>query len=145
MPSWVQQGVDEYSKRIAKEFNYQLIETSLAHRSKSKPVAKCIEEEGEALLSKLGKDDFVAALEVRGTSIDTNGLARRIEDLQQSGRNLVMLVGGPDGLSQSCRDRADVQWSLSAMTLPHPFVRILLTEQIYRASSILKGHPYHRD
>lgn len=145
MPRWVQDGVAEYKKRIEKELGFVIEEVPLAKRTKTQNIDQCIQKEGAALLSRVHKDDFVVALDVAGKSLDTKTLARRIAELRLDGINLSLLVGGPDGLSKECRTRADESWSLSALTLPHQLVRILVAEQLYRACSILKGHPYHRE
>ncbi len=144
MPRWVQEGVEEYRKRIENDLGFSVIEIPLARRTNSQNIEQCIKKEGSALIARLQQGDFVVAFEVTGKVLDTPALARRIDQLRLEGRNLSLLVGGPDGLSQDCLDRADEIWSLSALTIPHPLVRILLTEQLYRASSILKDHPYHR-
>jgi 23S rRNA (pseudouridine1915-N3)-methyltransferase len=103
-----------------------------------------VEKEGEALLAHVHRDDFLVALDVKGKTLDTASLAQRLDEMKLQARNLSFLVGGPDGLSGQCRARADECWSLSELTFPHPLVRILLVEQLYRASCVLKGHPYHR-
>ncbi len=144
MPRWVQEGVEEYRKRIENDLGFSVIEVPLAKRTNSQTVEQCVHKEGAALIDRLQRGDFVVALEVTGKVLDTPALARRIDELRLEGRNLSLLVGGPDGLSPDCLNRANETWSLSALTIPHPLVRILLTEQLYRASSILKGHPYHR-
>lgn len=144
MPEWVQQGVAEYEKRIAVDLGFSIVEVPLAQRSKNTNIERCMKKEGDALLAAVPQGDYLVALDVVGKPFDTETLAQRISDFRQQGQNLSLLVGGPDGLSKECLDRAQQSWSLSALTLPHPLVRILLTEQLYRASSILKGHPYHR-
>jgi 23S rRNA (pseudouridine1915-N3)-methyltransferase len=102
-------------------------------------------QEGQAMLDRIGSADYVVALDVGGKQVDTAGLAGKLEDWQSLGRDIVLLIGGPDGLSEDCLSRADARWSLSALTLPHPLVRIVLVEQLYRAHSLLQGHPYHRE
>jgi len=144
MPAWVQQGVAEYQKRIVADLGFSIVEVPLAQRGKSSNIEQSIRKEGSALLAAVSPDDYLVALDVAGKPFDTETLAQRISDFRLQGQNLSLLIGGPDGLSQECLDRAAQSWSLSALTLPHPLVRILLTEQLYRASSILKGHPYHR-
>ena len=86
----------------------------------------------------------VIALDVRGKAWCTEGLATRLQEWLQGGRDIALLVGGPDGLADACLQRADLRWSLSALTLPHALVRVLLAEQLYRAWTVIKGHPYHR-
>src|SRR3569623_657718 len=107
-------------------------------------VARAVAEEGERMLAAIPKDSLVIALEVDGKSWSTEMLAREFAAWLQDGRDVALLVGGPDGLADSCRARADMKWSLSPLTLPHMLVRIVAAEQLYRAWSVLQGHPYHR-
>ncbi|MED6332836.1 MAG: 23S rRNA (pseudouridine(1915)-N(3))-methyltransferase RlmH [Pseudomonadota bacterium] len=145
MPSWVQQGVEEYQKRIQSKLKFNLIEVPLARRSKSQSIEQCIQKEGNELLKMVPPDSWVIALDVAGTSISTEQLARKLTTFMAEGQNISLLIGGPDGLDRSCLDKSKERWSFSALTLPHPLVRILVIEQLYRAFSMLNGHPYHRD
>ena len=104
-----------------------------------------VRKEGEAILDKTKKEDYVIALDQKGEHINTSGLASKLDTYQNRVRELVFLIGGADGLHDSCLDRADEIWSLSELTFPHALVRVVLTEQLYRANSILRGHPYHRE
>lgn len=145
MPDWVDDGVAAYRKRFPREMPLDIVAVPMAPRPGKHPdVARAVERESEQLLAAIGRDDMVVALEVGGQSWSTEKLATRLEDWQMDGRDLVFLVGGPDGLSKACRQRADLQWSLSALTLPHPLVRVILAEQLYRAWTVVCGHPYHR-
>jgi 23S rRNA (pseudouridine1915-N3)-methyltransferase len=144
MPRWVQEGVDEYSKRIVGDLGFSLLELPMAKRTKAQSPEVCREKEGEAILASVQDADYVVSLEVLGKPLDTPALAARLEHFKSQGRNICLLVGGPDGLSKACAARADESWSLSALTLPHPLVRVIMVEQLYRASSLSKGHPYHR-
>lgn len=144
MPSWVEGGVTEYTKRLPADFALSLMEVPLAKRGKSIAIEQAIKKESDALLNRVRPQDYVVAMEVEGRSLSTELLAARIEAIRMEGRNIALLVGGPDGLGASCLARADEKWSLSALTLPHPLVRILIAEQLYRAWSILNAHPYHR-
>lgn len=145
MPDWVQKATAEYVKRLGRELPLSFTEIPLVKRSKSQSIQSYVEKEGEQLLAKVPKGSFLVALEVTGKTLSTADLASKIEALGFDGRNLCLLIGGPDGLSDRCRSAADSLWSLSALTLPHPLVRVIVSEQFYRAHSILKGHPYHRD
>ncbi|MSR11558.1 MAG: 23S rRNA (pseudouridine(1915)-N(3))-methyltransferase RlmH [Gammaproteobacteria bacterium] len=145
MPAWVQAGVAEYEKRCARYLGLSLVEVPMAKRSKTVSIEQCIQKESDELLTRVQADDFVVAMEVTGKVLATETLAERVAQFRAEGRNLSLLIGGPDGLGAACRERANECWSLSAMTLPHPLVRILLVEQFYRVASILQGHPYHRD
>ncbi len=144
MPGWVQSGYDEYAKRLPNEFHLELVEVPLGARHKNETPDRAIASEGEAMLKAIGQGDRVIVLEVKGKPWGTDQLARNLRDWQGSGDNFSLLIGGPDGLAQSCIARANMSCSLSALTLPHPLVRIILIEQLYRAWSINAGHPYHR-
>lgn len=144
MPEWVSQGYQEYARRMPPELPLELTEIALAHRGKNPDIPRLVQREGEAILAATGKSDRVIALEVGGQPWSTEKLAEQLGRWQQDGRDVSFLVGGPDGLARDCRGRAEQQWSLSPLTLPHPLVRILLAEQLYRAWSITRNHPYHR-
>lgn len=145
MPGWVTEGTQEYSKRLPRELNLEWRELPLAQRGKRDGnTDRLKEKEGEQILQSIGPGDLVVALDVLGKPWSTETLAQRLSDWQMNGRNVSLLVGGPDGLSRACLDRADMKWSLSALTLPHPLVRVVLAEQLYRAWTITVNHPYHR-
>lgn len=144
MPAWVETAVAEYSKRLPREFSFDTTEIPLGQRSKPGDVPRAMHKEGEAMLQKIERNDFVVALDVKGRSLTTEAMAERIDRVRHEGRNLVLLVGGPDGLAPACLDAAAEHWSLSALTLPHPVVRVVVAEQVYRVWSILNNHPYHR-
>ncbi|MCP5417304.1 MAG: 23S rRNA (pseudouridine(1915)-N(3))-methyltransferase RlmH [Chromatiaceae bacterium] len=144
MPPWVEQGYREYAKRISGELRLDLIEIAPAKRSKRADIARTLLDEGERMLKAIPKACRVIALEVDGAAWSTEELAQQLDDWLRSGSDLALLVGGPEGLAESCRQRADGSWSLSPLTLPHPLVRVVISEQIYRALSLLRNHPYHR-
>ncbi len=144
MPGWVEQGYGEYTKRMPKEMSVELLELPLGHRGKGADLARAIQKEGDQMLAAIPAADKVIALDVLGKSWSTEQLAGQLSDWQMDGGNISLLVGGPDGLDPRCLQRAERKWSLSALTLPHPLVRVLLAEQLYRAWTILKGHPYHK-
>ena len=144
MPNWVQVGCNEYLKRMPPELNLNFVELPMGKRGKSADIKRVIAREGEAMLKSIGENDQVVALDVNGQPWETPQLAENLEQWQHSGDNFSILIGGPDGISQNCMKRANVRWSLSPLTLPHPLVRIILVEQIYRAVTINAGHPYHR-
>jgi 23S rRNA (pseudouridine1915-N3)-methyltransferase len=144
MPAWVNEGFNEYQKRLTQEVTIQLVETSIAKRGKNPDIKRLIEKEGKDLLQQHAPQDLLVTLDVKGKHLSTEQLAEKLSQWQHAGRNVSMLVGGPDGLSTECSDQSEFKWSLSALTLPHPLVRILLAEQIYRAWTITKGHPYHK-
>ena len=145
MPAWVQEGVDEYSRRLPREFKLKWCEIPLARRGKDANAAALREREGEQILKAIPAGDRVLALDVRGRSWSTPQLAEQLRAWQMSGDNYSLLIGGPDGLSEACLARAERRWSLSDLTLPHPLVRVILAEQLYRAWTITVNHPYHRE
>lgn len=144
MPRWVSEGYEEYAKRLPPDLQLELVELPLGHRGKGADLARAIRHEGDQMLAAIPRGDRVVALEVGGRSWSTEQLAEQLEHWRMDGRNLSLLVGGPDGLDARCVAAADQKWSLSPLTLPHPLVRVLLAEQLYRACTILQGHPYHK-
>lgn len=144
MPAWVDQGFADYARRLPSECGLRLIELALGQRSKEPVNPRALDEEGRRMLAAIPRGAWVVALDERGRLWNTLELGRQLESWLGSGRDTVLLVGGPDGLAPACRQRADTSWSLSALTLPHGLVRILVAEQLYRAWSLLRGHPYHR-
>ena len=142
-PEWVTRGFTEYARRLPRELALELVEIPSAGRSNAGP-ARTRALEGERLLQAVGPRGRVVALDERGVSWTTERLAERLEDWRMQGSDVAFLVGGADGLDQACLERADDVLSLSAMTLPHALVRVVLAEQLYRAWTILSGHPYHR-
>lgn len=144
MPDWVDAGYAEYAKRLPADCALVLHEIAPGKRTKGADLERARHEEGEKMLAALPKGAYVVALEVGGRAWTTQDLAQRLTEWRQGGRDVALLVGGPEGLAEACRARADAEWSLSRLTLPHPLVRIVLAEQIYRAWSIIQGHPYHR-
>lgn len=145
MPRWVDQGVAEYAVRMPRELRVEWKELPLAQRGKGSSPEQFKEREGQQILKAIPAGDRVIALDVRGKSQTTPQLAEQLAAWQMSGDNFSLLIGGPDGLSRKCLDRAEKHWSLSELTLPHPLVRILLAEQLYRAWTITVNHPYHRE
>lgn len=144
MPSWVEEGVAEYRKRLPRDFELLITEVPLSQRSKTTNLAQAIAKEGEACMKAVAEGDFVVALDVKGKALATEQMATKIGELRDGGRNLALLIGGPDGLAPACLAAAKASWSLSALTFPHPVVRIIVAEQIYRVWSVLNRHPYHR-
>jgi 23S rRNA (pseudouridine1915-N3)-methyltransferase len=144
MPGWVNEGFTDYAKRLAGDISLELVEITAGKRSKGADLARLKEQEGEALLAALRPQERVIALDVLGRTLSTDDLADTLKHWQVDGQPAALLVGGPEGLSKAVLERADEKWSLSRLTLPHPLVRIVVAEQLYRAWSLLKGHPYHR-
>ena len=144
MPAWVIQGVEEYSKRMPRELKPLWREIPLARRAKDTAGDQACVAEGDQILKAIPAAERVIALDVEGKRISTAQLAGQLAVWQMSGDNYSIMIGGPDGLSSGCLARADQCWSLSDLTLPHPLVRVLLAEQLYRAWTITVNHPYHR-
>jgi 23S rRNA (pseudouridine1915-N3)-methyltransferase len=147
MPDWVEQGYVEYAKRMPRDVTVEMLELPLAQRGKNTDIATAMAKEGEVMLAAIekgGKGEQVIALDVKGKPWSTEQLAENLASWKMSGFNYCLLIGGPDGLAPECLALASVKWSLSPLTLPHPLVRILVIEQLYRACSILQNHPYHK-
>jgi len=144
MPGWVEQGYQEYAKRLPPECALRLHEIPAGKRGKNADIVRLTRQEGEKMAATIPKGAQVVALEVGGKAWSTEQLSARLDHWLGEGRDVVLLVGGPEGLEPGLSAAADERWSLSPLTLPHPLVRIVVAEQLYRAWSILKGHPYHR-
>lgn len=144
MPTWVQHGYAEYAKRLPGECALKLVEVAPGRRGKNADVARAMRDEGERMLAAIPKGALVVTLEVNGRGWSTEQLADQLQGWLAQGRDVALLVGGPEGLAAEALAAAEQRWSLSPLTLPHPLVRVVLAEQIYRAWSILRNHPYHR-
>lgn len=144
MPAWVSSGFDEYVKRLPPHLKLELIERPASPWAARGDVARSMHEEAEALRGAIPKGAHVIALDERGSAWTTHQLSGRLAEWQREGRDIALLVGGPDGLDPTLRSEAQARWSLSALTLPHPLVRVIVAEQLYRGWSLLAGHPYHR-
>ena len=144
MPGWVSQGYEEFARRMPPECRLNLIEIPAAKRTKAADVKRLLVQEGERILEALPKHALVIALDVTGQRWDTEQLSQQLDSWMHEGRDIALLIGGPEGLAPNCLARAERSWSLSPLTFPHPLVRIIVAEQLYRASTILKHHPYHK-
>jgi len=144
MPKWVQEGYGEFNKRLPAELTPKLVELPLAARAKNADLNKVREQEGMAILNAIPQGHKKVMLEVTGKAWSTENLAEKIASWQMEAVDVSFVIGGPDGLSSQCLAAADEKWSLSNLTLPHPLVRIVFIEQLYRAWSILQNHPYHK-
>jgi 23S rRNA (pseudouridine1915-N3)-methyltransferase len=131
LPAWIDAGYAEYGRRFGRGMELELIEVPLAR-------------EAERMRAAIGEKDYIVALEVDGRMMTTPELARWLDARKAGGRNLALLIGGPDGLDSGLSARADFRWSLSPLTWPHGLVRVMVAEQLYREHSLLLGHPYHR-
>jgi len=144
MPMWINEGFNDYAKRLPRDFLLELVEIPMSPRGKNTDIAKAIRKEGDSMLEAIPTNDKVITLEVLGRPWSTEQLMEQATNWRMEGNNISLLVGGPDGLDPRCSQKADQQWSLSALTLPHPIVRVILAEQIYRAWTLMNNHPYHR-
>ena len=143
-PSWVDEAFGIYTARFPREWKFRLDVIPTARRNKNDKSRQAMEAEGELILAKLNSAEQVVLLDERGKQFDSKGLSTRMLDWQSDGRDLCYVIGGPDGVSESVRRRADISWSLSQLTLPHGLARVFFAEQLYRAHSLQTGHPYHR-
>ncbi len=144
MPDWVTAGFNEYQRRFPKEIPLELIEIPAGKRGKNADIARILQKEGELTMAAAGKSRIVT-LDIPGKPWTTEQLAQQLEVWKQDGRDVALLIGGPEGLSPECKAAAEQSWSLSPLTLPHPLVRIVVAESLYRAWSITTNHPYHRE
>ncbi|MCC7255581.1 MAG: 23S rRNA (pseudouridine(1915)-N(3))-methyltransferase RlmH [Dokdonella sp.] len=144
MPAWVAEGFAEYRKRLSREVPLELVEVALGMRGKGRDPARAISDEGGAVMAALGRDEHVIALDGGGKPWSSEQLAAQLAQWRMNGRDVSLLVGGPDGHARAVLERADQCWSLGPLTLPHMLVRLVVAEQLYRAVTILDGHPYHR-
>lgn len=145
MPAWAATACEDYFARLQRFMKCSLLELPSANRTKNANATQYNDEEGAKLLQKINPTDKVIALDVKGKAFSTPKLAEHISQWQQEGSKLVFLLGGPDGLAKACLERANVKWSLSDLTFPHTLARVILLEQLYRATSLLANHPYHRE
>lgn len=146
MPAWIAEGFLEYAKRMPREMPLLLKELKPAQRSTSAgDLPRWLATEAERINAALPEGALRVVLDERGRSFPTRGLAGHLEQWRGDGRDVAFVIGGADGLDDGIRKGADLLWSLSPLTLPHGLVRVILAEQLYRAASLLTGHPYHRD
>lgn len=145
-PTWVNEGVETYFKRFTPmtDFSIFLHEIPAQKRGKNAAINKIVELESQALIDAVPKGAIPVALDVGGQRLSSEKLANKLGDYCDSGDNIAILIGGPEGFNQSVRQWVRERWSLSDLTLPHPIVRVVLAETLYRSVSILRHHPYHR-
>lgn len=144
-PAWVDEAVEVYARRFPREWSFRLDVIPAVRRQRNDKSQKAKEAEGEQIIARLERAEFVVLLDERGRALDSKGLAAKLADWQRDGRDVCFIIGGPDGVSDRCRQVADFTWSLSQLTLPHGLARVLLAEQLYRAHALQTGHPYHRE
>lgn len=141
MPAWVQKASEDYTKRMPRRWQFTVREFAQAQGDSSDLI---MAREADALLSAIPEKAHVIALDNRGSAWSTEQVSKQLESWQELGKSLIFIIGGADGLHPRVRGRANQMWSLSNLTYPHPLVRVVLAEQLYRAQSLLDNHPYHR-
>lgn len=144
MPGWVLSACADYLKRFPKDYSLQIEEIPAKHRGKNPDIPRLMQEEADAIRGRIAKNYIPIALDVLGKAISTEQLAQSLENYQMDSQNISLIIGGADGISADLLAECREKWSLSKMTFPHPLARVILTEQLYRAVSIINNHPYHR-
>ncbi len=145
MPGWVADGVRTYQKRLPRHLKLEFRDFPPVQRTAGMTAERAMAREGEQMLKVLPDAAYLVALDERGQQWSSADLAGRLEAWMASQPNVFFMIGGADGLAAACKQRADSTWSLSTLTLPHSLVRVVLAEQIYRAWTLVQGHPYHRE
>ena len=144
MPAWVRTGYDEYAKRMPREYAFELLEIKPAPRDRGKTVAQMLDAEAHSIRSACA-NDRVVALDERGSAWTTRDLAAKLVRWRDDDASVAFVIGSADGLDEAFKRSANERVAVSAMTLPHGLVRIVMAEQLYRAASLIAGHPYHRE
>jgi len=145
MPKWVEHGFYEYQRRFPNDMPLELIEINAGKRGKNADIARILHKEGESMLAAIPKGNRIITLDIPGKQWNTHQLANQLETWKLDGRDVSILIGGPEGLDPKCKQAAEQSWSLSPLTLPHPLVRVIMAESLYRAWSLTTNHPYHRE
>ena len=145
MPAWIETAVKEYSKRLPKNIQFKIIEITPAIRSKNNSAENYKQKEQKNIETTLSSDSIIIALDEKGKSLNSQNLANQLQTWNDENQHISLIIGGADGLSDDIKKKANQLWSLSAMTLPHGLVRVMVVEQLYRAWSITQNHPYHRE
>ena len=144
MSAWVEAAFNDYARRLRGADAIELVEVPVVRRNGQGDAKRAVKLEAERILALLEPRDYAVALDERGRSLSTVQLSAWLAERRTQGNRVSFIIGGPDGLDASIGARAQLCWSLSALTFPHALVRVLLAEQLYRASTLLAGHPYHR-
>lgn len=144
MPGWVETACKDYIKRLPRDWTLNIIELPAGKRGKNAAIPAILEDEGQRILKAAEACDILIALDRIGKPINSQDLAQHCQQWHDNRQRVGLLIGGPEGLSENCLNATSARWSLSAMTLPHPIVRVVIAEQLFRAWSILHKHPYHR-
>jgi len=144
MPAWVAQACDDYLKRLPRELQLNTIEVPLLKRGKKPDIQRIVRDESRKVLDAIPAGCSLVALDVKAKKVSTEKLATALDNWMRQGQDIAIAIGGPDGFSDELLQQADQALSLSDMTFPHPLVRVIIVEQLYRAWTILNNHPYHR-
>jgi len=145
MPAWVTDGFNEYVRRMPASHRLELVEIPPVIRNRSITAHKAMHKEAEAIRQALKTGNRLVVLDERGKSHSTRQLADKFERWDMDGQDLDLVIGGADGLAPDIKQQAHETWSLSALTFPHPLVRVIVAEQLYRVWSLRNNHPYHRE
>ena len=145
MSAWVDAGFSDYSRRLRGADALELVAVPVARRHGSGEAGRAVKAEAGRILALLEPREYAVALDERGRSFTTLQFSAWLAERRALGERVSFIIGGPDGLGSEVYTRAQLRWSLSALTFPHALVRVLLAEQLYRASTLLAGHPYHRE
>ena len=145
MPRWVDEAVQEYAKRFGRDVQYTLKEIKPEKRGAGVNAAQGMAAEEKRIVEALPDNAFLVVLDERGKAPTSVELAQYMQRWQQDGEHVCFVIGGADGMTDALKQKARLMLRLSNLTLPHGMVRVLLTEQLYRAVSILNNHPYHRE
>ena len=143
VPGWIDEGYQEYARRMPRETTLELVEIPATPR-KGRDAARLQREEADKMLAQIDPREWAVALDTLGKACSTEQLASKLGDWRMQGSDVVLMVGGADGLAPACHERANEIMSLSKFTFPHALVRVIVAEQLYRAWTLLTGHPYHR-
>lgn len=144
-PDWVERAFSNYVERFPRNWRFSVQTVATERRGKGGNAARAVSAEAERLLALIARGEQIVLLDERGAQFTSTELASKLAGWQAGGRDLAFVIGGPDGVSDSLVERADVVWSLSKLTLPHGLARVLVAEQLYRAWALNAGHPYHRE
>ncbi len=145
MPNWVKDGFEEYQGRLRNEVQLKMVEIPAQARKKNADIRKILKEEGQKMMAAVPKGARIVGLDVIGKAVTTPELSQMMAGWLQGGTDIALLIGGPEGFSDEVKQSFQQSISLSKLTLPHPMVRILVAEQLFRGWSILHNHPYHRE
>lgn len=144
MPSWLEEGINGYQKRLTRPYALSITELPLQKRGKGADLNQIFKKENDLMLSHIKPNAHVIALEIGGKQCDSVQMAKRLSKIELHASHIQFLIGGPEGLSSTCSDKANEKWSLSLLTLSHPLVRLFLAESLYRSWAINQNHPYHK-